>query len=324
MKTALILSILILSNSIFAQIPGKSIEGPIVLFDTLTVKQGDIIYLGKGSEPETGNFMHLYVPKNTNIPLAKDILSGFFSDNTGFDSKAIPQENLDKNFEGKQLVIKGFSKVSSKRKGKKNLGVINMKEVQFIEDVFFNNIVVDFEPAIKSGEIIKISTSRLAEKASEELLFLPFVMTNKGIELVVVTFINLSKTELYNKATNWANSHYEIPNQATITSVQDERININDIAKNVKFGTILGINLIADLPYLFTVDFTDSEITMAFNLGNENGDIFDENGEVIANISPEHMFNRNGEVNKMSQVFKEEAERIMNDISYSIVDYLKN
>jgi len=318
MKKTLIIGILILSNSVFGQIPGKSIEGPIVLFDTLTIKQGDILYLGKGSDPDTGNFIHLYIPKNKTI----NTLYNIFSNNDDLSHKAIPQRNLDKDFADRQLVIESFSKVSSKKKGNRILGVIDMKEYQLIEGVFFNDCVVDLESAIKSGEIIKIGAPELTENAPVELLFSSFEMTQKGIEPVVVAINNLSSTELYNKTFEWVNSFYMLPNQPTITAVPDEKININDYAKNVPFGTIMGMELFVDLPYLFTVDFTDGEITMTFMLGDENGDITDKNGEVIANISPSHLFNKHGEVHKMSQVFKVEAERIMNELSYAMVDYL--
>lgn len=215
-----------------------------------------------------------------------------------------------------------------------------MRRDQFIEgmvflqgNVFLNNVVVDFEPAIRSGEIIKISDPELAEKAQEvkllaekdqevELLISPFEMTQKGIEPVVVSINNLSRIELYNKTLDWTNSFYMIPNRSTITSVPDEKISINDFAKNVQLGRILGMDLFADLPYLFVVDFTDGEIRMTLMLGAENGDITDEYGEVIANISPSHIFNKNGDARKMSKIFKAEAEKIMNDLSYVMIDYL--
>lgn len=319
MKKTLIIVILILNNTLFGQIPGKTIEGPIVLFDTLTVKQGAVIYLGKGSDLETGNFIHLYIPKNK----LANTLYNVFSNNDDLSHKAIPQRNLDKEFADKQLVIESFSEVSSKKKGKKILGVINMKEYQFIEGIFFNNVAVDFEPAIKSGEIIKISAPKLAEKVPEvELLLSPFEMTIKGIEPVVVSINNLSRIELYNKTLDWTNSFYIIPNQATITAVPDEKININDFAENVQFGKIMGMDFFANLPYLFVVDFTDGEIQMTFTLGDENGDITDGNGEVIASASPSHMFNKKGEVLKMSKTLKIEAEKVMNDLSNALVVYL--
>lgn len=336
MKKTLIIGLLILSNTVFGQIPGKAIMGPVILFDTLTVKKGDIIYLGKGSDAETGGFIHLYAPKDKMV----NTLYNIFSNDSDLSHKVIPQQNLGEGFTGSQLVVESFSIVSSKKRGKKILGVINMKADQFIEgkvllqgDVFLNNVVVDFEPAIRSGEIIKISDPELAEKAQEveliaekdpevELLISPFEMTQKGIEPVVVTINNLNKNELYNKTLNWTNLFYQSQNEATITSVPDEKININAFAKNVRLGRIMGMDLFADMPYVFTVDFTEGEITMTFTLGDENGDITDENGEVIANTSPSHIFNKNGDVRKMSEIFKAEAEKIMNDLSYVMVDFL--
>ncbi len=351
MKKILLIGLWILSNSLFGQIPGKTIEGPINLFDSIIVKKGDILYLGKGSDPETGNFVHIYAPKNKTIPIAMDIISGFFT-STGFDSKAIPQINLDKGFAGKQLVVESFSEITSKKNGNKIIGVIDMsghsideqtsasgtleknedKTVRFIEISPSNSIpveiestivIVDFEPAFKSGEIIKISAPESTAKApAVQSLFLPFEMTVKGIEPVVVAIYKFSRDELYNKVINWTHLYYKTPNQATINTVPDQKININNVAKNVRFGSFNGRDLFADLPYLFTVDFTDNEIRMPFTLGDENGDITDEYGEVIANVSPSHIFNKKGEVSKRSEIFKAEAERIMNDLSYAMVDYL--
>lgn len=326
MKKTLIIVILILSNTVFGQIPGKAFEGPVVLFDTLTIKKGDIIYLGKGSDRETGSFINLYAPKDKTV----NTLYNIFSNDSDLSHKVIPQQNLDGNFAGSQLAVESFSLVSSRKKGKKILGVINMKENQFTEgkvllqgDVFLNNVVVDFEPAIRSGEIIKISAPIFTEKVPErEILFSPFLMTTKGIAPVVVAINNLSKNELYNKTLNWTNSFYQIQNQATITSIPDENININGITKNVKYARFMDNDVFVDLPYLFTVDFTDGEITMSFTLGDKNGNITDEYGEVIANASPSRIFDKNGEVRKMSKIFKVEAEKAMNDLSYALVDYL--
>lgn len=322
MKDTLIIGLMILSNSVFGQIPGKTIAGPVVLFDTLTLKSGDIISLGTGSNSETGNFVHLFAPKNKVSPIAAEIILEEFTDND-IEFKSIPRMDLHKGFAGKQLAIESFSKVSSKKGGERILGVINMKEYQFIEGIFFNDVVVDFGPAIRSGEIIKISAPESTEKAREaEPLFSAFEMTRKGIEPVVVVFNSVSRNELYSRAIKWTNTYYEIPTQATITALQDDKITINDIEKNVQIGTLMGNDLFSDLPYQFAVDFSDNEIQMTFTLGGKNGDITAEDGEVIANISPSRIFDKNGEVRKMSQVLKVEAERIMNDLSYALVNYL--
>lgn len=321
MKKTLLIGILILCNTVFGQIPGKTIEGPLVLFDTLVIKHGDILYLGKGSDPETGNFKHLYAPENKTIPIISEIIIEEFTEKD-IEFESIPQIGLDQGFAGKQLAIESFKKVSSKEVGEKIVGVINMKEYQFVEGIFFNDVIVDFELALRSGEIIKISASELTEKTLKPELFTPFEMTRKGILPVVVAINNLNKNELYNKTLNWTKSYYQIQNSGSITSVPDEKININDFAKNVKFSTIMGLDIIGDLPYLFIVDFTDGEITMSFILGGKNGNISDENGEVIASTSPTRMFNKKGEVYKMGKTLKMEAERVMNDLSYDLVEYL--
>ena len=147
-------------------------------------------------------------------------------------------------------------------------------------------------------------------------------MTKKGIAPVVVALNNLSKNEIYNKTLNWTNSFCQIHNQATITSVPNDKININDFAKNIKFSTIMGLDIIGDLPYLFTINFSDGEITITFMLGDKKGNITDKNGDVIASTSPACMFNKKGEVFKMSKTLKIEAEKVMNDLSYTLVDCL--
>ena len=332
MKKTLIIGLLILANSVFGQIPGKRIEGPIVLFDTLTVKKGDILHLGKGSDPENGNFVHIYAPKDKTV----NTLYNIFSNDSDLSHKPIPQRNLTKKNAGRQLVVESFGQIKSNKDDNRFVGIIdiwgNQVEVSYDPEtnplstmpvtIESTIVIVDFEPAFRSGEIIKITSLESIVKAPLAELFLPFEMTREGIEPVVVDFNNVSRNELYNKAINWTNAYYTISNPATITSVPDDKITINAIAKNVKYSRILGNDFFGDLPYLFSVDLIDGEITMTFMLGDEDGDITDDSGEVIANTSPSHMFNKKGEVNKTGKIFKAEAERVMNDISYSIVDYL--
>jgi len=234
MKNLFIIGLIILSNPIVGQIPGKTIAGPVVLFDTLTVKAGDIISLGKGRNPETGNFVYLFAPKNKVAPIAAEIILEEFA-TSDIEFRSIPRMDLHKGFAGKQLVVTSFRKVSSKKGGERILGVINMKEYQFIGGIFFNDVIVDFGPAIQSGEIIRINSPELSEKVRDtKPLFSPFEMTRKGIEPVVVVFNNISRNELYTKTIKWSNAYYEIPTLATITTFQDDKITIKDIKKNVR------------------------------------------------------------------------------------------
>lgn len=322
------LFLLIGGHTLIAQIPGKKVEGPIVLFDTLTVHKGDVIYLGKGSDPKTGDFKHIYAPKGKTI----NTLYQIFSDDSDISRKLIPQKNLNSNFSETQLVIEGFSVISLKKKKKKMLGVVNMKSDQFTEgkvilqeEIFLNNVVVDFEAAFQSGEILKISAPIVVTEEHElELLFTPFELTPKGIMPVVVKFDAVPKKELYDKALDWAGIFYNDENKAIITAVPDENIQIKGIAKNVKFTRMLGTDVYIDVPYVFTTTFVDGEITMTYSLGDENGDINDTTKGHIeyASVSPKRMFNKKGEPYKMSLIFKSDTEKSMNELSHKMVTFL--
>lgn len=320
----LILGSLIVSNSILGQIPGKKINGPIIINDTLTIKAGDIIYLGNGSDPKSGNFIHLYSPKNTKLPLAMDIIRELSTNNDEIEiSKAIPQKNLNKGFAGKQLIINGFSRVPNKKKNKKVLGVINAKDYQFVEGVFFNNLIVDFEAALKSGEIIKISApTENASKSEDNKNLNQFVMTKEGISPVIVNLNNKDKNELYNKVLKWTNSYFVTTNKAIINQVPNDEIRINSVVIDLKIATIMSIDSFIDLPYLLQINFTDNEIQMKFILGDKNGNVFDKNGAIVANVAPSSIFNKKGEVKKMSEISKLNLENAMNDIAATLIYYV--
>ncbi|MFD1316465.1 DUF4468 domain-containing protein [Namhaeicola litoreus] len=174
-----------------------------------------------------------------------------------------------------------------------------MKQIQFIEGAFFNDIVLDLESAISSGEIIKISAHELTEKPTEKLLFIPFEISSQGIKPVIVTINDISQNEIYNKAVQWADLYYNVKNQIDITKVPNKNMTIHDFALNIKFSRIMGQVLFVDMPYFYTIDFSDGEITMSFRLGDENG-----------------------EANKISLIFIAEAEKMINDLSYFMVDYI--
>ena len=322
----LIISLLILSNPILGQTPGKKIDGPIIIADTLTIHVGDVLHLGEGSDPKSGDFLHIYAPKNTRFPLVVDIIRELSTNNDEIEfSKAIPQKNLNKGFAGRQLIINGFSKVSNKKKKKKVLGVINMKEYQFVEGVFFNNVVVDFEEGIKSGEIIKISApTENINKSEVEKKLNQFEMSKEGILPVIINLKNKSKNQLYNNVLEWADSYFVSDSKAIISKVPDEEISINSIMKNIKIAAIMGMDYSIDLPYLLQINFTENEIRIKFILGDENGNIFDENGKIVANIAPSSIFNKKGKIKKMAKISKLNLENAMNDISTSLIHYVSN
>jgi len=316
MKKILLIVLLFVTKLLFGQIPGKSIDGPIVIFDTLTIKKGDVIFLGNGSDPISGNFIHIFRPKNKAIPIAGEVVLEEITD-ADFEFAAIPDRALDKGFAGKNVVVQRFSEVKSKKNGKWILGVIDTGGYAFDGGtISIGNVVVDFEPAIMSGEIIKIMPPELIEKAPvRELKLSQFELTKKGIEPIVVAIKNLSKNDLYNKTLDWTNSFYKIPNDAAITSVPDEQVNINGLAENVKVAKMLGVDVYGNLSYLLAADFTDGEIRMTFTLGDEHGNIIDD-------VALSDIFDKKGEVYKPYKDFKQEIEKLMNDLSYALVDYI--
>lgn len=193
------------------------------------------------------------------------------------------------------------------------------------EEIFLNNVVIDFVAAFQSGEILKISAPIVVSEEPElELLFTPFKLAPKGILPIVVKFDAVSKKELYDKALNWAGIFYNDENQALITAVPNENIQIKGIAKNVKFTRMFGADVYIDVPYVFTTAFVDGEITMTYSLGDENGDIKDTNKGHIeyASVAPKRMFNKKGEPYKMSRIFKTDTEKSMNELAHKMVTFL--
>lgn len=214
------------------------------------------------------------------------------------------------------------------------LGVVSMKKDQFKEgkmllqeEFFLNDVVVDFEAAFQSGEIVTISApTAMPEEPELELAFTPFALTPQGILPVVVAFDSISKIDLYDKALDWSSSFYINENPAIIAAVPEESIQIKGIAKEVKFMRMFGTDTFIDVPYEFTTTFTDGKITMTYQLGDENGDVNDTNdGHMqFASVSPKRLFNKKGEPYKMSLTFIKNSEKSMNELAHKMVTFLQH
>lgn len=135
--TLTILSVLSLYKG-YSQIPGYKMEGPITIFDTLKVYEGDTLYLGKGSDPRTGDFVFIYTPMN--------VLLG------------TPQVFLHALYSHTKVQVKFFKSFESRKIGKK---------VFTVADFGGLNNVIELEGAITSGEIIRINSVDVAPKPKE-------------------------------------------------------------------------------------------------------------------------------------------------------------
>lgn len=122
MKNTLII-FLFLPSLLLAQIPGKSIDGPLITkYGNFNI--GDTLKVGTGSD-QNGDFKFIYQPKNMWLQT--------------------PQQNLPKMSSHIQLIIQGFKKYQSTQFGTKYFTVVKTSII---------NGIVEIESAIEAGEII--------------------------------------------------------------------------------------------------------------------------------------------------------------------------
>jgi hypothetical protein len=134
MRYSFFLLLLIASIHVNAQIAGRRTKDAIMIFDSIEVKPGDTIFLGRGSD-RRGAFEYVYQPPNAWV--------------------GTPEESLARNFANTRSVIKHFKNQKSKRAGEKVVAVVNFGGF---------NCVADLEPAIEAGEILAINGHNFNEK----------------------------------------------------------------------------------------------------------------------------------------------------------------
>lgn len=117
------------------QIAGIRTKENLVLYDSIIVKPGDTLYLGKGSDTR-GNFIYIYQPANFLV--------------------GMEESSLDRRYAGKFFKVKHFRKEKSKKTGEKMVGVVSYGGL---------NYVADIENAIDAGEIIAINSRRFGKEA---------------------------------------------------------------------------------------------------------------------------------------------------------------
>lgn len=136
MKHYLFIILSLVTSVAIAQIPGSKVDGPVKLSNGLSVKEGDTLYLGKGSDNRKGDFVFIYQPAN--------IWSG------------TPDYNLAKSFANSEVTIKHFKQFKSKKTGEKIFAVINIGGF---------NQAVEIDAAIETGEIVRINSTNVGPAA---------------------------------------------------------------------------------------------------------------------------------------------------------------
>jgi len=306
MKKTLIIGLLILSHSVFGQIPGKRVDGPLVIFDTLTIKTGDVIFMGKGSDANSGDFVHITTPKKYMTDFSSDM---------GYSEWKSTSQGISSSYNGRSYAIEYFSKVSSAKNEEVILGVIAIgKSFDGKLDLGVYKQAVNFEAAIQAGEIIKINEIEFA-KSSRTINIPHFEFGKEGVKPIVVAFDGVNKEELFAGTLNWYNEYYKNKSENILSAVENEKVGIAGVKKGVFISKIVGVDLFGDVEYRFLIEFKENEISMNFITGGEDGQITED-------VSQEDYFDKNGKIRKMYADFKTNMEQMMDEISFSLVDYL--
>ncbi len=126
-----------------AQIPGTKIPGPLIILDSIQVREGDVLKLGHGSDPRTGDFVFIYAPANGWAGTPLIFYANSYSNTT--------------------LKVKFFKEYEQRKIGKKIFVVVDAPGI---------NRVVELEAAIKSGEIVAINDRDITIKEKSNTLFI--------------------------------------------------------------------------------------------------------------------------------------------------------
>ena len=311
MKRTLLLGLIIATHSVFAQIPGKRMEGPLTLFDTLTLKKGDLILLGKGSDPTSGDFMYITTPRKRLVSVPNKLLKV----GTHTEYKTIAP-GISYNYNGQAFAIEYFSKVTSKDNQDFISGVISVGASLQNPDQEIYRQAVNFEAAIQAGEIIKINELDFTRPVSKTKLALPqFVFGPQGIQPIAIVVDGVSKQELYARTLRWYNNHDHYRDENLMTTVQNEEVKIVGLRKGILVSRILGVDLFGDVEYHFQIDVRDNILRLSFDTGGADG-------QITEGVSQSDYFESNGQVKIPFTNFKTTLEQLMNELSYSLAEYV--
>ena len=126
-----------------AQIPGSKFKGPITIFDSIKVYEEDTLFLGRGSDPRTGDFVFIYTPAN------------YWA--------GTPLTYYNHQLANTTLKVKFFKEFESKKTGKKIYTVVDSPGY---------NAVAELESAINSGEIIAINKRNVSKPAEAKTVII--------------------------------------------------------------------------------------------------------------------------------------------------------
>ena len=162
----------------------------------------------------------------------------------------------------------------------------------------------------------------LLAKVSSAQQIPSFEITKNGIAPVVITVDSLSAHALYKKTLHWSHDYYKDRKNYLKAEVANQKINIDGLKRNVWHYTSADITTQYDVEYTLSIDIEDKKIVMSFELGKTWDTT--EKGSFSYFIDYRKIWKENGEIHKIYKEAKPGLDQMMNDISHSLVNYLKD
>ncbi len=150
-----------------------------------------------------------------------------------------------------------------------------------------------------------------------------FELTKSGVAPILITVDSLSASELYNRTHHWIQDYYKDQRNVLKTDVQNQKIKIDALQKNAWFYTSADVIIQYDVEYSCYIDFEDNKLALAFEFGKT----WDHTEGKVANsysIDYRKIWKESGEVHKIYKEAKPGMDQLMNELSHSLINYLKD
>jgi archaellin len=150
-----------------------------------------------------------------------------------------------------------------------------------------------------------------------------FELTKAGVEPLVVIVDSLNARQLYKKTINWVQVNYKSPAGVLKVDIKNETVRIEDIKNNVWFSSSPDTTFYYDVEYIFTMNFEDNKITMSFDFGN-TWNRSAQNASHSYCINYKKIWKQNGELHTIYKETKPGIDLMMNELSLSLINHLRN
>jgi hypothetical protein len=150
-----------------------------------------------------------------------------------------------------------------------------------------------------------------------------FELTKNGVAPILVSVDSLSASELYKRTHLWIQEFYKDQKNVLKTDVQNQKIKIDGLKKNAWFYTTADVTIQYDVEYSCYIDFEDNKLIMAFEFG-KTWDHTDGKAANSYSIDYRKIWKESGEVHKIYKEAKPGVDQLMNELTYSLINYLKD